>query len=193
MSDYDRLFREFSKGRMSPFYKEMYPGLLLYASRILGSDLAYLSEDCVQDAVMNTFLSLQEIENHLHWRRYLVTSIRNRALKILAHHNVVENFVANTDASDIERDISHEIIRQETLDMLHEAIQSLPDIYRKVFDLSFEEGLRNQEIAQMLDIAEVTVKKRKAKLLQILRDKLGDIPADELSMLLMIYGAVYKI
>ncbi len=38
--------------------------------------------------------------------------------------------------------------------------------------MSFDEGLRTREIAERLNIAEVTVKKRKARLIEILRARL---------------------
>ncbi|WP_300933507.1 sigma factor-like helix-turn-helix DNA-binding protein, partial [uncultured Duncaniella sp.] len=61
-------------------------------------------------------------------------------------------------------------------------------IYRDVFDLSFEQGLKNAEIAHLLDIAEITVKKRKERLLNMLRAKLGGISEMELMMLLLYAG-----
>ena len=69
--------------------------------------------------------------------------------------------------------------------MLFEAIDSLPEQYREIFDLSFESGLKNAEIAKMLGLAEVTVKKRKAKLLAMLHDKLGGL-LDEKSIIMLL-------
>ena len=39
--------------------------------------------------------------------------------------------------------------------------------------MSFIEGLRNAEIAERLGVAEITVKKRKARMLAMLRERLG--------------------
>ena len=65
------------------------------------------------------------------------------------------------------------LIELETLDALYEAIESLPAEYRTLLRLSFEEGLKNAEIAQRLGVAEITVKKRKARLIEMLRQRLG--------------------
>ena len=43
--------------------------------------------------------------------------------------------------------------------------------------MSFKEGLKNTEIAQHLGLAEITVKKHKAKSLAALREKLDGIPS----------------
>lgn len=57
--------------------------------------------------------------------------------------------------------------------IIYGAIEELPAEYRTLLRMSFEEGLKNAEIAQRLGVAEITVKKRKAKMLEMLRDKLG--------------------
>lgn len=57
--------------------------------------------------------------------------------------------------------------------IIYGAIEELPAEYRTLLRMSFEEGLKNAEIAQRLGVAEITVKKRKAKMLEILRSKLG--------------------
>ncbi len=44
---------------------------------------------------------------------------------------------------------------------------------RELMRMSFIEGLRNAEIAERLGVAEITVKKRKARMLAMLRERLG--------------------
>ncbi len=41
-----------------------------------------------------------------------------------------------------------------------------------LFDLSFEQGLKNAEVAKILSVSESAVKKQKAFLIQRLRDEL---------------------
>jgi len=41
--------------------------------------------------------------------------------------------------------------------------------------MSYREGLKNAEIAARLGIAEITVKKKKAKILALLSSRMGDI------------------
>ncbi len=54
------------------------------------------------------------------------------------------------------------------------AIENLPSEYRALLRMSFEEGMKNAEIAAALGVAEITVKKRKVKLLEMLRKNMGD-------------------
>ena len=77
------------------------------------------------------------------------------------HRNdILPSFFANT------------VIDQETQLLLFNAIHSLPDRERQIFELSFIEGLKNIEIAEQLGVSDSTVKKAKAKVLEILREKL---------------------
>ena len=77
------------------------------------------------------------------------------------------------------------MIEHEIHEMLFDAIESLPEKFHKIFELSFEAGLKNAEIAKILGIAEITVKKRKAALITHLHNRLGGI-FDEKSILLLI-------
>ena len=194
MIDYNPIFKAFMKGRMHPFYDLMYPGLLRYAAGVLGNDLAYLAEDCVQDAVMATYTHREGLEDAFHWRSYLIQSIHNRALKVVRHNGVHSSFVEHDSSRQgVEPDVSHALIRQETLDTLYAAIEALPEMYREIFDLSFRQGLRNGEIARMLDVAEITVKKRKERLISLLRGKLGgDMSSMDLLSLLYLAAVLDK-
>lgn len=193
MIDYESLYDGFIRGKMVPFYTVMYPGLLTFASRLLGESLAFMAEDCVQDAVMSTYEHSEEFEDAVHWRWYMMRSIRHKALNMLRHKGVVDVYAStfgddaggNDEDAKVERDISYALIRQEVLDTLFAAINRLPPQYREIFELNFEQGLKNQEIARMLDVAEITVKKRKARMLELLRSWLGP-EADTLIILYLL-------
>ena len=188
MIDYDSLYRSFLVGRMIPFYRVMYPGLLTFASRMLGPKLAFMAEDCVQDAVLSVYEHRGDIEDAVHWRWYMLQCVRRRVSNLLRHSGVVDSYASDLceGMGDlVEHDHSYWLMRQETLDTLFAAIERLPEQYREIFRLNFEEGLKNQEIARMLDVAEITVKKRKARMLELLRAYLGP-EADVLIMLYML-------
>lgn len=160
---------------MRPFYSAMYPRLLLYASRILGQRLAYMAEDCVQSAVINTYMRREEIADEQKWRAWLITAVRNNALMQLRSDDYRRQYEAHSMLTGNEtEDVSLAMIEQDVYSHLFSAVDSLPEKYREIFRMSFEKGMKISNIAEELNIAEITVKKRKARLIELLREKLGN-------------------
>ncbi len=191
MIDYVNIFESFRRGDVALLYQYMYRGLMSYAIRILGSENAYVAEDCVQDAVMKAYENVKLFQSVDHWRSYLLTCVRNNALMILRKRDASSHYLLEFQDSDFETDVMVASIRQETLDTLFAAIESLPKIYREIFNLSFEQGLKNKEVAEMLNIAEATVKKRKANLISRLRSVMG-LSEDELVMLIAMAATALR-
>lgn len=160
---------------MTPFYEDLYPGLLVYASRQLGDELSYLAEDCVQDAVMNSYAERHRLKSSPAWYAYILKCIYHSSIGLLRRHNSRNNYLGNAISEGTTPDLDMAILEQETLDMLYAAIESLPPKYREVLRMSYREGLKNAEIAERLGVAEITVKKWKAAILVMLRDRLGEI------------------
>lgn len=172
----DIIFRMFVAGKMSPFYKRFYPGMLMYASRMLGDELDWMAEDLVQDAVMDAFNKRHSFKDAEQWRAHILSCIHNRAVSARRRLAAMRNYTTEhgRPENQVEDDASRSLIEYEMLDALHAAINELPDEYRTLLRLSFEEGLKNSEIAARLGVAEITVKKRKARMLEMLRAKLGN-------------------
>ncbi len=174
MTDYNYIYKEFIAGRMRPLYSTLYSRLIIYASRILGTRLAYMAEDCVQSAILNMYLRRDELSDMNKWRAWLLITVRNNAIMQLRGDELQRRYHEYGMLSkDEAEDISLAIIEQEVYTELFAAVDSLPDIYKDVFSLSYEEGLKIADIAERLNIAEITVKKRKAKLIELLRSRLG--------------------
>lgn len=166
------LYKDFQSGRMELLYSEYYPALISYAVRFLGQNYAWMAEDCVQESIFKAYLVKDRIPDGQALKAYIYTSVRNRAVSILRKDNSQRNYLKNLELS--EQDIMASIIEQETMRRLFVAIDALPEHFRQVFDLSFEEGFKNQEIARMLGISESAVKKRKAKMLTLLRKSVSE-------------------
>lgn len=173
MIDYDAIFEDFKDGKVFELYSRLYSGLLIFASDLLGPELAYMAEDCVQDAILDSYITRHTFESATKWRNYLLTVIRNRTVDARRKLNSHLNFIKSDSNIQFDDDISVAMISQETFDMLYAAIDALPDRYREIFTLSFEKGLKTAEIASLIGLSEIGVKKRKARMLDMLRVKLG--------------------
>jgi len=189
MTVYAEIFEDFKGGDIASFYETMYPELLVYVARILGDDYSFLAEDCVQDAVLKTWRRRDEFHSPLQWKVFLYTCIRNGAVDVLRKAHAHSNYIdARSGEGGGERNLMLDIIEQETLTLLYETIRQLPEELRQIFDMSFEQGLRNAEVARRLSLSEIAVKKRKARLINILRHRLrGKIDEPLLLLLLASY------
>lgn len=167
------IIADFKAGRLDTFYVEAYPALLTYAARLLGENHALMAEDCVQDAIFASYQQRDGIRDAFQWKNYLFHLVHNNAVSVLRHHQAQQNYLR--EQHDIEEDFTRSYIQQETLDTLFQAIDALPDRYRRLFQLSFEQGLRNTEIAQLLQVSTRAVTKQKARLLQLVRQQLNYI------------------
>jgi len=73
-----------------------------------------------------------------------------------------------------EEFVLNEMIRAEVLKEIMEEINNLPEQCRKVLKLGYLEGMKNQEIADLLNISIHTVKNQKARAIQLLKIRLRD-------------------
>lgn len=166
------LYADFKNGKLLQVYSDLYPALISYAVRFLGSDYAFLAEDCAQESIFNAYLSKNRIPDETSLKSFIYTAVRNRAISFLRKGQSQRNYTRQLEFS--EHDIVASLIEQETMRRLFVAIDSLPESYRIVFEMSFEDGLRNKEIASRLGISESAVKKRKARLIAHLRQSVSE-------------------
>lgn len=191
MIDYSNIYRSFYSGDMDPFYQRLYPRLLSYVSRILGPQCYYLAEDCVQDAVMSVYMHKDQIENAEQWRAWIQTAVRNNALMRLRKEDLNQKYIENElITADEAEDVYLSAIEAEVYATIFSAVKELPEKYRTIFEMSFEQGLKNIEIAKILDVAEVTVRKRKTRLIEILRNRFGKSSDEKIMLALLIIDSV---
>lgn len=183
MAIYEHIFSEFKEGHLTPFYEKMYPELLTYANNLLGEEYAFLSEDCVQDSVFKAYEQLKSFSAPLQWKVFLYTCIRNEAISIFRKGKAQKNYLSQSSVH--EEDLSTHFIEQETLTLLYEAIDALPEKFKILFELSFCQGLKNAEIAERLQLAEITIKKQKQQLIKLLRKNLEEKMDKEFLYLLL--------
>lgn len=171
----ERAYRRFVDGDIGFFYSYIYPDMILYASSCLPGQMSIMSEDCVQNAVEKAYGRRHDFISAAQWKAFLITCIRNKAISYLRNSTAAERYQEFVGAiGELHEDILIDYIRQETLQRLYAAIDTLPQEMRDLLEMSFEEGLKNSEIAQRLGVAEITVKKRKARLIAMLRSAFPD-------------------
>lgn len=111
----------------------------------------------------------------------LFTTARNVALDVLRRRKIVQiDVLADDELSDVIDDseaVEERFARDQELEILTEAIQSLPDRCRQIFTLRKVYGLSQPEIAKELGVSVHTVSAQLTigvhKCGQFMRDRLG--------------------
>ncbi|MEN8226706.1 MAG: RNA polymerase sigma-70 factor [Bacteroidota bacterium] len=152
-------------------FNSYYPSLLIMARTLV------LDHRDAEDIVHNVFIHLWEKRESLEIREslsfYLGKSVRNASLNLLKHQMVKDKHRASVLQKSLETDFykspSDILIEQEQVEKIKRIIDQIPDKSRQIFRMSRFHGMRNQEIADLLDISVRTVENQIFRALKILK------------------------
>lgn len=126
--------------------------------------------DDPDDLVQETYAKLLRARaegNLRHAKAFLFTAARNAALDLFRRRHVtrLEPLGSFQETSVLEEQLGVDafVDRQQELDILAEAVRTLPERCRQVVLLRYLDGLSYKEIAVRLDISPETVKVQLAK------------------------------
>lgn len=162
-------------------FRQYYPKLLFYATRLVGVEEA---EDVVQDVFVELWRRRDTVVIGEQILAFLYRSVYTKAINLLKHQ-AIENNYSNAmteiyerklqfyqpDHAEVIRKIENQELRQE----IYNAINELPDKCREVFKLSYLHDMKNKEIAETLSISLRTVEAHIYKALKFLRERLGHL------------------
>lgn len=119
-------------------------------------------DDIVQEAFVRVLRAHEAGEAKIDSpKAFLFATARNLALMQLRHRQVARtDSLTETDISDIldeNSDVPAAVARSQELEMLTQAIQSLPNRCRQILTLRKIYGLSQKEVAEQLGISEHTV------------------------------------
>jgi len=172
-------------GGMEAVFRRYYPKLCYFAFKIIENKAS--SEDVVQDVFLRFQDRLPQFNSETALGSFLYLSVKNACLNILRHRTVEAKYEASVAfSSEKEAPFIENLIRAEVYGEIHQAIQSLPAGCRTVINFAYFEGLKNEEIANRLQVSVNTVKTQKQRGLQLLRLRLGP---DAFFLFLTLLGA----
>nr|WP_121272952.1 sigma-70 family RNA polymerase sigma factor [Pedobacter schmidteae] len=133
-----------------------------------------LAEDLVQDAYVSFFKHRQSISNDEQAiKSFLYSAIRNAVYNLNRKSKTIQKYFQRQDFSDIDEiDYEHMVIRAEFMSKVHLIVAELPEASRKIFKLSYLDGLSNQEISDQLSLSVNTIKTQKQRALRVLKQKI---------------------
>lgn len=132
-------------------------------------------EDMVQEAFISFWEGRDKFDHFSAVKAFLYTSVRNKCLNHLKHQSVRRKHEDSLLYS-LESDQYFEahVIEEETFNQLFAEIRNLPASSREIMLLALN-GLKNQEIADELQISINTVKTQKKIAYAKIKDAMGPI------------------
>lgn len=133
-----------------------------------------------EEVVQASFITVWEKRNNLtietSLKSYLYRMVRNSCLNVIKHEKVKHQHVAHELAvSEVSYEsVSQKVQAAELEIRITEAVKTLPEQCRLVFQLSRFEELKYQEIADQLQISVKTVENHMGKALKLMREQLKD-------------------
>jgi RNA polymerase sigma-70 factor (family 1) len=153
-------------------FAEYYRPLSLFAVRFVG-DLE-TGKEIVQDLFVSLYENRKSILITTSLRSYLYQSVRNRCLNHLKHIQVDRKHLDNLKLKQESSEDLHAAMEKTELECrIFQIVSDLPPRCREIFTKSRVNGMKNKEIAELLDISVRTVETQISNALKVLREKLG--------------------
>jgi len=171
--------REGSKDAFRLLFDEHGPKIYAFA-------LSYLKNASdAEELLQEVFLKLWEVRTSLDTSK----NLRSFLFKICI--NLIYDFIRRKNIEQVYLDYSgrnnpssgdntwHEVIYNDMLNNLQQLIAKMPEQRQRIFRLSKEDGLSNEEIAIQLNLSRRTVENQLYRAVSFLKEKIntGSIPA----------------
>jgi RNA polymerase sigma-70 factor (ECF subfamily) len=162
-----------------------------YWKRIYTMALSYTkSPEAAQDIVQEVFLKLWIKKENLlqvqEFRPYLFVTARNLIISSLRNQVFHVDLDPDEEVEENtflpERQLSY----KESINLLHKAIGLLPPQQQRAYQLSRNEGLRYEDIAQEMGISPLTVRTHISKALSFIRKYLTDNAVHPVVLLMLL-------
>lgn len=153
------------KQEFEKIFRQHYDGMFRLALRMLGDEAE--SKDVVSDVFAHLLKSNTDLRSET-LQTYLLTSVRNRCINLLVHRQKEQQM---QKAVVVEMITIEQTAEQEQLQMLHHYIDTqLPKLSQQILRLRFQQELKYREIADVLQVSEVTVHNHLSQSLKQLKD-----------------------
>lgn len=141
-------------------FQMYYPPLCVFAKSLVKNEA--VCEDIVQEAFAQLWAKKEKIVISSSIRNYLVSTVHNLCIDHLRTTSSYRKYISSyRKANPVNNGQNPEEIytRAELEKILSNALDSLPPVYRTVFEMSRYEGKTYDEIAGIMDISVRTAKR----------------------------------
>lgn len=163
----------FDRREYEKIFHAYYSQLCLFANRML-DDFAG-AEDIVQEVFVSLF-SKRVLNNAIELKSYLYSSVYNACMNHLKRQKYIEGRMQSFPVEELtEENYLLNRIESEVMEEIFRTIELLPEECKKVFKLSYIEGLEVNKVAALLNISENTVKTQRQRARRFLQERLKDV------------------
>jgi RNA polymerase sigma factor, sigma-70 family/RNA polymerase sigma-70 factor, Bacteroides expansion family 1 len=152
---------QLKKRKFEQFFIQTFPKVKAFAWKILQSEED--AEDIAQDIFVKLWDNPEIWEEKETWDSYMYAMARNQIYNFLKHKTVELNYqeklVQEDFSSTYEFDIYDKIYAKELQLLIKLILDDMPEQRRKVFVMSRQRGMGNQEIADELQLSIRTVER----------------------------------
>lgn len=162
-------------------------------------------EETAREVVQDVFLQLWDKRNKLtedtNLNAYLFSLTRNRSIDVIRRERLMLQFRTDKQAEysaltesfhALSDPILDHIFASELQTEIDQIINSLPEQCRKVFLLSRNNGLKNREISEVLDLSQKTVESHISKALKTLRTALEKKFPNSIQLFLVFFRRINR-
>lgn len=132
------------------------------------------AEEVVENVMLQLWEDRLKFEKLDDIKSYIYRMVKNGSLASLKEQQKKTKF-EDSPADDIP-EFDFNILQEELYSVLINALDSLPEKCKEVFELSCIEGMQYKDIAKHLNISVNTVKSQRARAIELLKAKLTNHP-----------------
>lgn len=166
------------------FFDKYYPKLIWFALIFVKNHNA--AEEVVSDVLLSIFKKRKKLASSNNIEGYIFISVKNQSLKYLRKNKrqvYFDNFESEADLlMTTSVTPEYEFIENEFYRVIKCTIDSLPPKRKIVFRMIKEEGLRYQDVAQLLGLSIKTVETHMGLALKTLHENIEKYNRDEFEL-----------
>jgi RNA polymerase sigma-70 factor (ECF subfamily) len=184
-----RLLKQISKGdekAFRAFYDAYFNHLSAFIYKLCKSTEA--TEEIIQDVFVKLWVRRHSLSQMGSPEAYIFSMARNKTIDYLrrlvrdTHFMELLTGQLLTDSNDTEEQLNAKDLRE----LIEEALSGLSEQKKRIFQLSKEEGLSHDQIAEVMHLSKSTVKNHLSETLRHIRGHLRQHPNSEATLVILV-------
>lgn len=148
--------------------------LCFFANGILPPSIETTADDVVQEAFVKLWEKRTRFQDLEGVRAFLYLAVKNASFNVLKHEKVIARHRGENAVLPEHPVVMQRLLQAEVTEQVRQALARLPEGCRDVLQLSYFEGLRNEDAARVLQVSVNTVKSQKQRGMRLLRDMIKE-------------------